>query len=122
MPFEFAGSVILARRGHRQLRNSLLRAYSSSCAITGKCIKDLLEVAHISPFPESDVNAANNAIILRSDIHTLWDLNLIAINPEDLTVYVAKKLRGSIYENLAGRTLAHRRNSEQLNSTALVDR
>ncbi|MCH8822494.1 MAG: HNH endonuclease [Planctomycetes bacterium] len=122
MPIEFTGKTILARRGQRQLRHALLRAYGSSCAITGKCPKDLLEVAHISPFPDSDVNAHDNAIILRTDIHTLWDLNLIAINPEDMSVCVARKLRGSIYENLAGRTLARRRHSEQLNSAALVDR
>lgn len=122
MPIEFTGSSILARRGHRQLRNTLLRAYSNSCAITGKCPKDLLEVAHISPFPDSDVNAHDNAILLRSDIHTLWDLNLIAIYPEDSTVRVARKLRGSIYENLAGRTLARRRHGEQLNSATLTDR
>jgi len=122
MPLEFTGPAILARRGQRRLRYALLQAYGNHCAITGACPKDLLEVAYIAPFPTGDVNSVENAMLLRADLHTLWDLNLIGVDPQDLSIHLAKRLRGSTYENLCGRTIVQRRNGSQLNPAALRDR
>lgn len=122
MPLEFTGPAILARRGQRQLRYALLKAYGNHCAITGACPKDLLEVAYIAPFPKGDVNSVENAMLLRADLHTLWDLNLIGVDPQDMSIHVAKRLHGSTYENLCGRTIVQRRNGSQLNSAALRER
>ncbi|MEE8154808.1 MAG: HNH endonuclease signature motif containing protein [Phycisphaerales bacterium] len=122
MPLEFTAPAILARRGQRPLRYALLKAYGNHCAITGACPKDLLEVAYIAPFPKGDVNSVENAMLLRSDIHTLWDLNLIGVDPQDLSIHVAKRLRGSTYENLCGRTIVQRRNGSQLNQEVLRER
>ncbi len=122
MPLEFTGSAILKRRGPRQLRHSLLQAYGNRCAFTGTCVKDLLEVAHVTPFPSGDVNSLENVMLLRTDLHTLWDLNLIALDPQDMTIHVSKRLRGSVYENLAGRTIVDRRDGSQLSTTALLER
>ena len=122
MPLEFTGSAILARRGPRSLRHSLLRAYGNRCAFTGSCVKDLLEVAHVTPFPTGDVKSLENVMLLRTDLHTLWDLNLIALDPLDMTIHIAKCLRGSDYENLAGRTIVDRRDGSQLSKTALTER
>lgn len=122
MPLEYTGPAILARRGQRRLRYALLQAYGNNCAITGACPKDLLEVAHIAPFPAGDVNSVENAMLLRTDLHTLWDLNLIGVDPQDMSIHVARRLRGSIYENLCGRKIVQRRNGLQLNPGALRDR
>ncbi len=122
MPLEFTAPAILARRGQRPLRYALLQAYGNHCAITGACPKDLLEVAYIAPFPTGDVNSVENAMLLRADIHTLWDLNLIGVDPQDLSIHIAKRLRGSTYENLCGRTIVERRNGSQLNPATLRDR
>ncbi len=122
MPLEFTAPAILARRGQRRLRYALLQAYGNHCAITGACPKDLLEVAYIAPFPKGDVNSVENAMLLRSDLHTLWDLNLIGVDPQDLSIHLAKRLRGSTYENLCGRTIVQRRKGSQLNSEILRDR
>jgi len=67
--------------------------------------QDLLEAAYIVPFPSTSLHSAENAILLRSDLHTLWDLNLIAIEPDEMIVRVAERLEGSHYEKLSGRTL-----------------
>ena len=122
MPLEFTGSAILRRRGPRPLRHSLLQAYGNRCAFTGTCVKDLLEVAHVAPFPTGDVNSIDNVILLRTDLHTLWDLNLIAVDPQDMTIHVAKRLHGSVYENLSGRTIVDRRDGSELSKTALLER
>ena len=43
--------------------------------------------------------------MLRADIHTLLDLDLIGIDPESLTVVVAEQLRGTCYEEMDGQEL-----------------
>ena len=122
MPLEFTGSAILARRGPRPLRHSLLQAYGNQCTFTGACAKDLLEVAHVTPFPSGDEKSLENVMLLRTDLHTLWDLNLIAVDPLDMTIHIAKRLRGTEYEELSGKTIVDRRDGSQLCKTALTER
>ncbi len=122
MPLEFTASAILARRGQKSLRRSLGQVYKNRCAITGTCPKDLLEVAYIVAFPRGDVNSSENAIMLRADLHTLWDLNLIGVEPETHTVHIAERLRGSVYENLEKRRLLDRSPGSRISEAALRER
>jgi putative restriction endonuclease len=83
----------------------LLSAYARRCAITDCNAEAALEAAHINPYCESSSNRISNGMLLRSDIHTLFDLGLICINPKKMTVEIAKELAGSSYEVLRGKTL-----------------
>ena len=59
-----------------------------------------------SPYNEPTTNnATNGLLLLRSDLHTLYDLNLLGIDPKTRTVVIAKSLEGSSYAKLAGRKL-----------------
>lgn len=122
LPLEFGAVAIRARRGDRRLRDALLRAYNSQCAITGACVKDLLEIAYVVPFPTMDVNSIENAILLRTDLHTLWDLNLIGVEPETGRVHIAKRLAGSVYEKIVGRSLVPRIDNSRVSHEALKER
>lgn len=123
MPVEVAGAAIRVRRGTTALRNTLLRMYRE-CAISGECPKDLLEVAYIAPYPAGDVHSPRNAILLRSDLHTLWDLNLIGVHPESLEIHLHDRLRGTYCEQFAGKTLTAVVAAEnaRLDAAALRDR
>ncbi|ENZ4205842.1 MULTISPECIES: HNH endonuclease [Providencia] len=79
---EYVTRSILYRRGQRKFRQSLLYAYEGKCAVTGCSIQELLEAAHINPFSKSGSQGdiVNNGILLRADIHTLFDLGLLKIN------------------------------------------
>jgi hypothetical protein len=121
MPVETAGPAIRVRRGTVTLRNTLLRMYRQ-CAISGACPKDLLEVAYISPYPDGDVHSPRNALLLRSDLHTLWDLNLIAVHPETFEVHLHDKLRSSYCEQFAGKKLTEGNDGSRLDTAALLDR
>ncbi len=121
-PLELAAKSIRARRGDRRLRTLLGRAYGNRCAITGPCPQDLLELAYIVPFPSGNVHSIENAVILRTDLHTLWDLNLIAVHPESLKVHISGRLRGTPYENLANRPLLKRRDGSRASQRALRER
>ncbi|WEQ55292.1 HNH endonuclease [Komagataeibacter nataicola] len=96
---------ILSRRGQQKFRDTLLDAYGSRCAITGSRVVAVLEAAHIMPYRGEDTNSIDNGLLLRSDIHTLYDLNLIAICPETRTVKVSTALRNTAYEKLHGKKL-----------------
>lgn len=77
---------ILARRGAPEFRATLIRAYNKICAVTGCSTLPALEAAHIDPYAVSFNNSATNGILLRADIHTLFDLYLISINPKNWTI------------------------------------
>jgi hypothetical protein len=89
---------VKARRGQRAFRMKLLSHYGESCMVTGCKIKDILEAAHISPYQGKKDNNIHNGLILRSDIHTLFDLDLIGIEPKRLQVHIADIVRGSSYD------------------------
>lgn len=64
-----------------------------------------------------------NGLLLRADIHTLFDLDLIGIHPEKRTIALAKILKGTDYVELAGRKLEIPINPKDAsNREALVER
>ena len=93
--------AIYVRRGQRAFRRKLLKAYGKACAVTGCKITELLEAAHISPYRGEHTNKVSNGLLLRTDVHTLFDLGLLWIN-EDFTVQIAKSARRSPYQELHG--------------------
>lgn len=98
---------ILSRRGQQKFRQNLIYAYEGKCAVTQCSIQELLEAAHINPFSKSgnSGNITSNGILLRSDIHTLFDLGLLKITT-DYKVEIADDLKGDpIYKVLNGTKL-----------------
>ncbi|SNR53076.1 HNH endonuclease [Hymenobacter mucosus] len=102
---EWVLATIVRRRGQAAFRASLIAAYSSTCPVTGCKVEALLEAAHIIPYLGTTTNHIQNGLPLRTDIHTLFDLQLLAIDPETLTVLLAPSLIGSEYGELAGRSI-----------------
>ncbi|KDE89030.1 hypothetical protein DF40_008770 [Stenotrophomonas maltophilia M30] len=96
--------AIYVRRGQRAFRRKLLKSYDKTCAVTGCKIEALLEAAHISPYLGDHTNSVNNGLLLRADIHTLFDLGLLWI-AEDFIIQVAKSARGAPYADLHGKPL-----------------
>lgn len=105
---------IKTRRGQTDFRNRLRRAYGGTCAITGSTVTPLLEAAHLVPHAQKTDYATSNGILLRADIHTLFDLHLIAIEAGG-RVAVSRALEGTEYMQYHGRHLAafpHARNDQ----------
>lgn len=98
-----------ARPEQYKFRADLLRLYGK-CLITNCRVEAVLQAAHIIPFSESVSyrNDTSNGLILRADIHALFDKFLIAIHPMRNEVVVAPVLCGTTYEKLAGRAVQHR--------------
>ena len=99
-------AAIVRRRGQPAFRKALLDAYGGCCAMTGCDVVDALEAAHIQPYSGLKSNDVRNGLLLRADVHTLFDLYLIAINPGSLRIAVAPALQHSTYVELDGRQLS----------------
>lgn len=95
-------SLIVQRQGQSAFRKRLLTAYDRRCAITGCPVEEILEAAHIVPYKGHDTDRSDNGMLLRADLHTLFDLHLIAIDELTMRVLVSSKLNGSDYARYRG--------------------
>jgi hypothetical protein len=92
---------IVRRQGQSQFRSQLLQAYQGKCAISGTNVEQVLDAAHIIAYQGVKSNSISNGLLLRKDLHTLFDLKLITIDPDKLTVLISPDLKGTIYEQFA---------------------
>jgi hypothetical protein len=100
---------ITRRRGQDLFRRRLVRAYNGKCAITGCAATVALEAAHIVPYRGHETNRVDNGLLLRADIHTLFDLGFIGIDPDTRRILVSSALHKTEYDDLEGRLLAEPR-------------
>ena len=96
---------IVQRRGQKKFRDEVRELYGDKCVITGCEILDILEAAHINPYKGDKDNNAKNGLLLRADIHTLFDLDLIGIEPNELKVHLKEIIKKDGYEFLQNKTL-----------------
>jgi putative restriction endonuclease len=97
---------VVRRRGQANFRSALIAAYQGQCAITGCNAVDALEAAHISAYLGKQSNHVQNGLLLRADLHSLFDLGMLAIEPETRKVLLADVLAGTSYAELSGRSIA----------------
>ncbi|WP_370197995.1 HNH endonuclease [Bradyrhizobium diazoefficiens] len=95
---------VVRRRGQANFRKKLLGSYKR-CAITGCDAVEALEAAHIAPYRGDHTDHVQNGLLLRADIHSLFDLGLLSIDPKTMTVVVAQHLHKTTYGQLAGSAL-----------------
>ncbi|WP_171133800.1 HNH endonuclease [Ruegeria sp. HKCCA5014] len=93
---------IAARRGQKSFRGKLLAAYDYKCAISRTDVVAVLEAAHIVPYRGEETNHITNGLLLRTDLHTLFDLSLINIDPDSYRVHVSAALLASPYKAYHG--------------------
>jgi len=75
---------IRERRGQQHFRDALRKRYGDRCLVTGCEVLAVLEAAHIKPYRGEDDNHPGNGLLLRADIHTLFDLDLLGVEPVQL--------------------------------------
>ena len=98
-----------SRPGQAGFRIGLTEAYQRRCAITGENILPVLEAAHIQPVAYNGTNDLTNGLLLRSDMHILYDEGLLGITP-DYTIQVSEQIRqayvnGKVYYSWDGKPL-----------------
>jgi putative restriction endonuclease len=98
-----------ARLGQGAFRVLVTEAYERRCAITGERTLPVLEAAHIKPFAESGPHLVSNGLLLRSDLHILFDDGYVTVT-DDYRVEVSDRIKkefenGREYYQYRGRQL-----------------
>lgn len=84
--------LVHPRLGQGAFRILVTDNYRRRCAITGERTLPALDAAHIRPFSEGGSHEASNGILMRRDIHSLFDLGYVTVSP-DMKFEVSKKIR-----------------------------
>ena len=102
--------IVLPRLGQGLFRILVTDAYSRRCAITGERTLPVLEAAHIKPYSLVKRHELSNGILMRSDLHKLFDEGYLTVDPKDRSVVVSKRIKeefenGKDYYKLEGQVL-----------------
>jgi HNH endonuclease/EVE domain-containing protein len=91
------------RAGAGQFRTGLLELYGGRCAVGGSAPKQALDACHIDPHMRTGNNDYSNGLVLRADIHNLFDAGMITIHPSSLRIFCDPKLKGTNYWRFNGK-------------------
>jgi putative restriction endonuclease len=80
------------RLGQQAFQAVVYEAYHRHCAVTGVKIRPVLQAAHIRPLHKGGEHRADNGLLLRSDVHTLYDRGYLAVDPRH-KLMVSPRLR-----------------------------
>jgi putative restriction endonuclease len=94
------GALVRPRLGQGTFRIAVTDAYGRSCAVTTEHSLPVLEAAHIRPYARDGSHEVSNGLLLRTDIHRLFDKGYVTVAP-DHRFLVSRRLKDE-YEN--GRT------------------
>ncbi len=93
----YGSYISKVRLGQGSFRLLITDTYDRRCAITGERILPVLQAAHIKPYAESGPHAIPNGLLLRSDIHKLFDSGYLTVT-KDYNIEVSKSLQQE-YQN-----------------------
>jgi HNH endonuclease len=89
----FGAPILIAPRlGQGAFRVAVTEAYGRQCAITNGKVLPALDAAHIKPYGEGGLHTKSNGILLRKDIHSIFDAGYVTIK-DDFTFSVSKKVK-----------------------------
>jgi putative restriction endonuclease len=100
----------IVREAQGTFRVRLLEAYGRQCAVTREHALPVLDAAHITPYRGAQSNHVQNGLVLRADLHRLYDDGYITVTP-DHRLEVSRRLKdefenGKVYYEMAGRVVA----------------
>ncbi|WP_345033852.1 HNH endonuclease signature motif containing protein [Kutzneria kofuensis] len=99
-------AMVRVRTGQQGVRQMLFDSYGSSCAVTGPCPREALQAAHLRGFAKHQEHRRDQGLLLRADIHSLFDRGMVAVDPDRLVIVVDPGLlRYEQYADLDGRPL-----------------
>jgi len=102
--------LIFPRLGQGSFRIIVTDLYKKRCAFTGSPVLHVLEAAHIRPYARGGTHDPQNGILLRQDLHTLFDRGYMTVTP-DFRVEVSRRIKdefnnGREYYALHGSSVA----------------
>jgi hypothetical protein len=105
-PVKFKKVSIQQRQGQAEFRQALMIAYNYKCAVTGCDVRDTLQAAHIVPVSDNGEHHIQNGLLLRADIHNLFDRGLLTIDNQYKVRLHPSIMSSLTYKALHGEKLA----------------
>jgi putative restriction endonuclease len=96
--------LVTERKGQGNFRAIITTAYSNKCCITSETTPELLEAAHIQPYFDENSNHVKNGLLLRVDLHKLYDNGLLYID-ESFKIHISPEVKSEFYRKLNGTTI-----------------
>lgn len=120
-----APMIVCPRLGQGTFRIAVTEAYGRACAVTTEHSLPVLEAAHIKPYAEEGPHSVRNGLLLRSDLHRLFDRGYVTVTPEG-KFEVSPRLRqdfqnGRTYYALHGKELNLPANPEERPDPRLLE-
>ncbi len=84
--------LVRPRLGQGTFRVAVTQAYHARCAVSGEHSLPVLDVAHIRSYAEGGPHDVRNGLLLRTDIHRLFDRGYVTVTP-DFRFEVSRRLR-----------------------------
>ena len=85
--------AVLPRLGQGAFRVLVTDAYGKRCAFTRERTLPVLEAAHIKPYASGGKHELSNGLLLRSDLHKLFDLGYMTVDPTTRQIVVSRRIR-----------------------------
>ncbi|MEU7993530.1 HNH endonuclease [Rothia amarae] len=104
-PGGFAERTVKSRLGQTQFRGHLVSRFGANCAFTGPCYLAVLDAAHLYSYAQEGEHREGGGLLMRKDLHRLFDLGMIGINPQQ-NIVLHHDLEGTQYRQLQGKELA----------------
>ncbi len=101
--------LVKPRLGQGGFRVAVTEAYARACAVSGEHSLPVLEAAHIRPYAKEGSHDVRNGLLLRADIHKLYDKGYVTVTP-DHRFEVSRRLKedydnGKIYYREHGKLI-----------------
>ena len=86
------------RLGQKAFAAVVSAAYAHRCSLTGAKIRPVLQAAHIRPYAHEGEHRVDNGLLLRADVHIMFDQGFLGVHPAGRTLQVSSSLR-DVYGN-----------------------
>jgi transcription elongation factor Elf1 len=95
------------RNGQPTFRRQLLKKYGEICVLSGSAPRDVLDAAHLYSYAELEKHYLYGGLLIRKDLHRLFDLGRIRIDPKSLNIFVNDSLfEYPVYRSLHGKPIS----------------
>jgi putative restriction endonuclease len=84
--------LVAPRLGQGAFRVAVIEAYGRACAVTGEHSLPALDAAHIRDYAQEGPHEVRNGILLRADLHRLFDKGYLTVTPKQ-RLEVSRRLR-----------------------------
>jgi hypothetical protein len=106
---ERKSALVKIRPRQAAFREAAIERHNGRCVFTKTTTLEVLEAAHVIPHTgEPQFERPDNGLLLRRDVHALFDLFLLSLAPDSGQILVSPQLENSIYAKLHGRIVEHK--------------